>query len=180
MRKDNSTKVVRVFFALWPGEAERAALARWQQPLQQLCGGRLVPADNVHNTLVFLGEVAFERMEALQLAAQEVRAAEFQLSYDIPRYWGHNHIVYAAPVAVPAMMIQLADDLRQKMQQHCFKFDKRAYKPHVTLLRHARWTDSPFPEMPQVIWKIREFVLVQSLSEGQGVRYEMLAKFPLL
>jgi 2'-5' RNA ligase len=180
MSGENSTKVLRVFFALWPAEAERAALATWQQPLRQLCGGRLVPADNVHNTLVFLGEVEFERMEVLQLAAQEVRGAEFQLSYDIPRYWGHNHIVYAAPVTVPAKLMQLVNDLRKKMQQHHFKFDSRAYKPHVTLLRNARWTDSPFPEMPQVIWKMREFVLVQSLSEGQGVRYEVLARFPLL
>lgn len=177
MSETDIDKPVRLFFALWPNTEERAAMAAWQQPLHKQCGGRITPADKLHNTLVFLGDVPPERLEALQLAAQEVRAGEFQLSYECARYWGHNHIVYAAPVSVPAKLVQLVKDLEQKLWQHQFKFDNRAYKPHVTLMRHARWTDSPLPEMPQVIWKMREFVLVQSLSEGQGVRYVVLARF---
>jgi RNA 2',3'-cyclic 3'-phosphodiesterase len=169
----------RVFFALWPDEEERAALAAWQLPLHKLCGGREISADILHNTLVFLGEVEFERMEALQLAAQEVNSAAFQLRFDIARYWGHNHIVYAAPATEPGQLAQLVLDLEQRLRHHRFKFDRRAYKPHVTLLRHAQWTDSPLPGLPPVLWNMRDFALVQSLSEGQGVRYELLARFPL-
>jgi 2'-5' RNA ligase len=178
MSETDIEKPVRLFFALWPNTEERAAMAAWQQPLHKLCGGRMTPADKLHNTLVFLGDVQPERLEALQLAAQEVRGGEFQLRYDIARYWGHNHIVYAAPVSVPAKLVQLVNDLEQKLRQHHFKFDSRAYKPHVTLLRHARWTDSALCAVPLVAWKMREFVLVQSLSEGQGLRYVVLARFP--
>ena len=180
MREDNSTRVARVFFALWPADAERAALATWQQPLSQLCGGRLIPADNLHNTLVFLGEIEIERLQALQLAAQEVSGAEFQLSFDSARYWGHNHIVYAAPGRVPTQLIELVNGLEQRLRQHHFKFDQRPYKPHVTLMRHAKWSDSPLPVMQAVMWSMRDFALVQSSSGGQGVRYEVLARFPLI
>ena len=172
-------KPARVFFALWPQQQERAALAAWQGPLQQLCGGSVTPADNLHNTLVFLGDVEFERLEALQLAAQEVNGAAFKIVFDLARYWGHNHIVYAAPGSEPPELAQLVSDLQQRLLHHHFKFDRRDYKPHVTLLRHAHWSDTPLPQMLPVIWKMRDFALVQSVSAGQGVRYEVLARFPL-
>ena len=54
-------------------------MAAWQAPLQELCGGRATPAEKLHNTLVFLGEVETARLEALQLAAQEVSGSAFQL-----------------------------------------------------------------------------------------------------
>ena len=179
MNESELNKPARVFFALWPNDEERAALAAWQTPLQKLCGGRLTPAVKLHNTLVFLGDVGIERLEALQLAAQEVSGAAFQVVFDSARYWGHNHIVYAAPGSVPPKLAQLVSDLEQRLRHHHFKFDQRSYKPHITLLRHAHWRDSPLPAVPQVVWKMREFALVQSVSEGQGVRYEVLARYPL-
>lgn len=179
MTETDTKKPVRVFFALWPGEEERAALAAWQPPLQKLCGGRLTPADKLHNTLVFLGDIELERLEALQLAAQEASGGAFQLVFDIARYWGHNHIAYAAPGSVPPNLERLFGNLQQRLLHHHFKFDRRSYKPHVTLLRHAHWSDTPLPEVSPVVWRMREFALVQSVSEGQGTRYEVLARFPL-
>jgi RNA 2',3'-cyclic 3'-phosphodiesterase len=176
--ENNIKKSARVFFALWPNAEERAALAAWQLPLKQLCGGRPAPVQNLHNTLVFLGDVEYARLEALQLAAQEAGSSGFQLVFDCARYWGHNHIVFAAPASVPEHLNLLVQSLQQRLLQHQFNFDRRGYKPHVTLLRDAHWTDSPLPEMQAVRWKSSEFALVQSVNEGAGVRYEVLARFP--
>jgi len=171
---------VRVFFALWPNAKERTALAAWQQPLRALCGGRVMRPDTLHATLVFLGNVAAHRLEALKLAAQEVEGESVELCLDQARYWGHNHIVYAAPSVVPTPLTVLVDDLERRLRAHRFRFDLHAYKPHVTLLRNARWSDDPLPEKPRVIWKMHDFVLVRSLSDEQGARYEVLARFPLV
>ena len=179
MTRTNREKSVRVFFALWPNEAERAALASWQLPLKKLCGGRTMRADTLHATLVFLGDVAEHRLEALQLAAQEVAVAPFEVSFDTARYWGHNHIAYAAPVEAPELLRQLVSDLERALRRHRFRFDRRSYRPHVTLLRHAGWSDEPLPAMPRVAWRMRDFVLVQSLSDENGARYQVLARFPL-
>ena len=170
---------VRVFFALWPDAAERAALAAWQPPLRELCGGKAMRPDTLHATLAFLGDVAAHRLEALKLAAQEVGGEGFELCFDIARYWGHNHIAYAAPSAVPEPLPLLVDELEQRLGAHRFRFDRRAYKPHVTLLRHANWSDEPLPEMPAATWRAKDFVLVQSLRDERGARYEALARFPL-
>ena len=156
------------------------ALAAWQPSLHELCGGRAMRADTLHSTLVFLGDVVQHRLEALQLAAQEVEGESFELALDAARYWGHNHIVYAAPRAVPPQLTQLVHDLEQRLSTHRFRFDKREYKPHVTLLRHAQWSDDPLPEMRPVVWQASSFALVQSAPDEQGANYRVLARFSLL
>lgn len=176
---DTLHSTVRVFFALWPSDAGRAALAAWQPPLRKLCGARAMLADNLHNTLVFLGNVAEHRLEALKLAAQEVEGESFELRVEWARYWGHNHIVFAAPREIPPQLAQLVHDLEQRLEHHRFRFDRRSCQPHVTLLRHAKWTDAPLPEMPAVCWPVRDFVLVQSPQQEGDTRYRVLARFPL-
>lgn len=172
-RSDHPT--AKVFFALWPTAAERNQLDAWQKPLKELCGGRAMRSEMLHNTLVFIGNVEQSRLEALQLAAQEVRGEGFELCFDTAHYWGHNHIVYAAPARLPQQLALLVEALEQRLTMHRFKFDSREYKPHVTLLRHAHWTDIPLPTMQPVCWRIKDFALVQSMPQ----EYRVLAKFPL-
>lgn len=180
MQTPIAPKTMRLFFALWPSAAERTALAAWQAELQGKCGGRAMGAESLHATLVFLGEVEVDRLEALQLAAQEVSAPAFTLLLDAAHYWGHNHIVFAAPGHVPPALLQLANSLEQSLQRHRFRFDARSFKAHITLLRKARWSDSPLPALPPVAWQMHDFALVQSLNDALGVRYEVLTHFPLL
>jgi 2'-5' RNA ligase len=179
MNHQSGHALVKVFFALWPTAAERGSMAEWQQPLRHLCGGRAMRGENLHNTLVFIGHVEQSRLEALQLAAQEVSAVGFELCFDGARYWGHNHIVYAAPSHVPLHLVQLVAALEQRLTAHRFKFDQREYKPHVTLLRNAHWTDAPLPMMQPVRWQLKDFALVQSMLKDGQASYQVLARFPL-
>ena len=170
---------VRVFFALWPTDAERAALAAWQPVLKTLGGGRAMRAETLHNTLVFIGDIEVYGLEVLQLAAQEVSGERFDVCFDRARYWGHNHIIYAAPDRVPPPLEHLAAALAERLIAHRFKFDRREYKPHVTLLRNARWSDAPLPAMRPVRWQIGDFALVQSVPHDGLTDYRVLARFPL-
>lgn len=129
--------------------------------------------DSLHATLVFLGEVEQQRLEALQLAALEVVFETFELDFDTARYWGHNHIVFATPGKVPAQLLNLVDHLEQNLRRHKFHFESRPYKPHVTLLRNAQWRDAELPSLPVAKWQCSDFVLLQSVSG----HYEVLARF---
>jgi RNA 2',3'-cyclic 3'-phosphodiesterase len=172
---------VRLFFALWPSATERVALAAWQPPLKDLCGGRVMRIDTLHATLVFLGEVEEHRLEALRLAAQETNWRGFELKLTTAHYWGHNHIAYATPDATPPQLTELVHELESKLRKHRFHVENRPYKPHVTLLRNAVWSDAKLPSMPAVSWKFNEFVLVQSSRDGQDTPYyDVLARFPIL
>ncbi len=180
MATENSDKNARVFFALWPEAKEQAALAAWQPMLKELCGGKAMRTENLHATLVFLGDVAQHRLEALELAAQEVQGKRFELTFDLAHYWGHNHIVHAAPTRVPQPLARLVHALEHCLIEHRFHFDKHSeYKPHVTLLRRAKWSDEPLPEMQAVTWRMQSFSLMQSVSDEQGSRYQALATFPM-
>ena len=85
----------------------------------------------------------------------------------------------AASDRAPRQLAQLVGMLRQRLARHRFKFDRREHKPHVTLLRNARWTDAPLPEMQQVRWQISNFALVQSVQQGGPADYRVLVRFPL-
>ncbi|MDD2914519.1 MAG: RNA 2',3'-cyclic phosphodiesterase [Gallionella sp.] len=179
---DNLT--ARVFFALWPTAVERAPLVTWQSLLERMCGGRAMRGETLHVTLVFIGEVPVYRLEALQLAAQEASTECFELYFDEARYWGHNHIVYAAPRQLPRQLAQLVGALEQRLRAHRFKFDShhaiaQDYQPHVTLLRNAHWSDTPLPAMQQVCWRSSDFALVQSVQRDGLTDYRVLARFPL-
>jgi len=177
--KQPDERNLRLFFAFWPTAAERAALAEWQLPLRELCGGRLMRTDTLHTTLVFLGDVAEHRLQALRLAAQEVSCRKFELILKAVHYWGHNHIAYAAPEVIPPQLAELVHELERSLRKHHFHFEARPYKPHVTLLRNAQWNDAHLPPMQAVRWQVEDFVLVQSLHDEQGAKYEVLASFPL-
>ncbi|MDD3883944.1 MAG: RNA 2',3'-cyclic phosphodiesterase [Gallionella sp.] len=169
----------RVFFALWPGPAQREALAGWQHMLHPVFGGREMRADTLHATLVFLGNVTVRRLEALQLAARELTIAPFSVTFDQPRYWQHNHIAYAAPAAVPPALRALVAELQAGLRRHRFRFEQRDYQPHVTLLRYAQCSEAPLPQVPKIEWPVSDFVLVQSMPDAGTPHYQVLARFPL-
>ena len=179
MKHQTEISTARVFFALWPTDEERGKLAAWRAPLKKLCGGHAMRGETLHNTLVFIGDVELYGLEVLQLAAQEVSGEGFELCFDEARYWGHNHIVYAAPRHMPQQLAQLAGALEQRLTAHRFKFDRRDYQPHVTLLRNAHWSDTPLPAMRPVCWQVVDFALVQSVPRDGLTDYRVLARFPL-
>ena len=137
--------------------------------------------DTLHSTLVFLGDVEKSRLEVLRLLAKGANTRGFELKLTAAHYWGHNHIVYAAPDETAPQLAELVQELEGKLRKHHFHIEKRAYTPHVTLLRNAKWRDKSLPSMPAVTWKFNDFVLVQSRRDEEGAAYyEVLARFPML
>ncbi len=169
---------MKLFFAIWPDDAERAALAAWQPPLRECCGGRPMRLETLHSTLVFLGEVPGQRLPELIEVADAVGFRRFGLLLASAHYWGHNHIVYAAPEQMPEQLARLVGELEHGLRKRRFQIEERPYRSHVTLLRNAKWRDVPLPPMPAVRWQVDGFALVRSLSDEQGARYEVLARFP--
>lgn len=181
IRPSDSDKA-RAFFALWPATGEAGQLAAWQRLLLPLCGGRAMRAGTLHSTLLFVGDIERPRLEALWLAAEEagrrVDGAAFELCFDAVRYWQHNRIVYAAPGDVPPRLERLVTELGRSLDRQGFSFDRRAYQPHVTLLRNARLPGVPLPALPPVCWQIVDFVLAESAGRGGQADYRVLARFP--
>jgi 2'-5' RNA ligase len=167
----------RVFFALWPDASVRDALDRTARMLHRSCGGRVMRRENVHLTLVFIGDIAVERLDELKSVAGAVAGRSFEFVLDQLGYWRHNRIVWAAPQSVPGPLREIVAALESGLKQAGYGFDRRPYAPHLTLLRNAR-EPRVLPAL-DVPWPVSDFALVQSVRDEHGSRYQVIASWPL-
>ncbi|MBV8465112.1 MAG: 2'-5' RNA ligase family protein, partial [Burkholderiales bacterium] len=79
----------------------------------------------------------------------------------------------------PPELEALAHDVREAIRAYDFSFDRKRFKPHVTLLRNARRAAQSQTVKP-LGWPVDRFLLVESVTESAGARYHILAEFPCL
>lgn len=166
----------RLFFALWPDEALREALA----PLQRLkgeCGGRAVPTPNVHITLNFLGNVDADTRDCLEQATSDIVVPRFELTLDRFGYWPRPRVVWLGSSETPQPLTDLVAELNNVVEGCGLQPERRPYHAHLTLLRKAR--QAPTEQPPVLPWQVNEFVLVESVSVAGGVEYRVLRRWPL-
>lgn len=168
----------RVFFALWPDDDVRGALAAAARRMHRVLHGRRTRDESIHLTLAFLGEVDVEDFERLRSAPASLGAGAFDLILDTWDCWPRNRIGWAGPSSIPAQLGGLAANLAQWLGSVGFELEKRKFTPHVTLVRDARYAAMPAPLQP-VRWEVKEFVLVRSLRLPRGSQYEVVSRWPL-
>ena len=168
----------RVFFALWPDDDVRDALSALARVAQAQCGGRATVREKIHLTLFFAGDVESSRIGVLEAAAGALRTAPFDLVLDCLAHWRHDHIVWAGASACPAALASLAAGLKAALARAGVHGEERPYAPHITLVRNTVRAPAGL-RFPPCAWRAREFVLVESVAIAGGVRYDVLARWPL-
>jgi RNA 2',3'-cyclic 3'-phosphodiesterase len=138
-------------------------------------GGRCVPAERIHLTLVFLGDA--DASKACKAAAT-VAGVAHELPIEQARYWKQNSIVWAGPRETPAPLAALVERLKLELFRREFIMERRPFAAHVTLIRKAA-KPAELPPPPSVSWPVREFVLVQSRLSGEGPTYTPIERFAL-
>ena len=152
----------RLFFALWPDDRVRTALAALAREYCAECSGRVVPAANLHLTLAFLGDV---------------KSRSFQLSIDTRGYWRHNRVVWAGAAQCPAALRGLLVKLADLMRANGFRHEAREYVPHVTLLRDSRRAPT-IPVPAPIAWDVDDFALMRSAQRGRSSGYDIVHRWP--
>jgi RNA 2',3'-cyclic 3'-phosphodiesterase len=171
---------LRLFFALWPADPVRDALAAAAAPLLETCRGRRVPKRNYHLTLAFLGGVAAGRLDDVRAAAATAAAAPFTLCMDCHGHWPGPRVAWLGCRRPPDAADRLARALWAALEPLGFRPDPRPFRPHLTVLRGCRACDWAGPVAP-VAWPVDDFVLVKSGSDTSfpGPHYEVLDRWPL-
>ena len=168
----------RLFFAVWPSPEVQHALGQIAQRAQRECGGRAVPPTHIHLTLVFLGDLPRERLATLESLASTVRGHRFALTVDRLEYWRHNRILWAGTSDIPKAMRALVARLQDALAGADFRFDRRPYVPHITLLRNARQAPAE-DRSAAVSWPVESFALMESAPRERGREYRVLRSWPL-
>lgn len=184
----------RLFFALWPGAGQRAALADVLRRLPHQ--GRATHPEDLHLTLVFLGELDPPARACAEAVAGRVRAARFTLVLDHLGAFPRARVLWCGASRRPQPLLDLVRSLAEGLGACGFRPERRPFAPHVTLARQARppahWTPGrwvapggdgpaegagPFLDHP-VDWPVSEFVLVVSLP-GEHPKYRVESRWPL-
>ena len=171
---------MRVFIALNLPQKTKDNLERSANEFKALSnGGNFIPKDNYHLTLHFLGEVAPSDLIYVQSAMDGVKnlpAPELSVSqFTVLRA---SDIVCAKLKQSPALTT-LHDSLGEKLEEHGFVVEHRAYRPHVTLIRKKNFS-LPFSEVTKSVnvynmpFNATELTLYESVFTASGVTYREL------
>jgi 2'-5' RNA ligase len=167
----------RLFFALWPGEAQRDALANIQRGLHSQRGRPTHPED-LHVTLVFLGELDADRRACAEEAADRVRAAPFTLTLDRLGCFPRVRVLWCGISSRPQALLDLFDALEGGLLGCGCRPERRPFAPHVTLMRKAQ--PLPARELAEPIaWPVTAFALVIART-GRRPRYRVVREWPLV
>ncbi len=166
----------RLFFALWPSEAERRALAAAFGAVIAATGGRAVPAESLHLTLEFLGPVADTELATLAALGAAVVLPSEVLVLDRLEWLRRAALLFAAPSVPAAGLLAVQSDLRQALKGRGFRVDSRPFRPHVTLARRVAAPPQGGVQA-SVAWSVGELALVESVATPAGSCYAPLARW---
>ena len=173
----DSPAPLRLFFALWPDEAARNALARLLPPPGERGGARPTAPENLHLTMAFLGMQPARLLPALEQVLQTIRFPELSLRLDCYGAFPRARISWVGMRRPPPALLQLQADLAAALRQCGIGHDKEsAFRPHVTLARNAGSALAGPP--PDLLWQAPQLALVQSTTTPRGPIYQVLALRP--
>ena len=171
---------LRVFFALWPDAAAREVMAALARDVVGRVGGRMPSEDNLHLTLAFVGDVAKERVTALERIGEAAAhgTAPFTLVLDQIGGFHDAGIAWLGTDAVPANLTHLVQRLNEGLAAQRFRVDRRPFAAHVTLVRKCRRPPTDAAIAPTA-WPVEQIALNASDMRPAGSSYRELATWPL-
>jgi 2'-5' RNA ligase len=177
---------LRVFFALSPDADVRDRLAALARATSERVHGRAPPPENLHLTLVFVGEVPSGEVEGLRACGRAAAgtASPFALTLDRIGAFHRQGIAWAGASSPPAALDQLAAELGSRLAARGFKLERRAFRAHVTLARQCRMrAGDPIRDgqlLPMSItWNVERMTLMSSERASGPPRYRELAGWAL-
>ena len=127
---------MRVFVAIDLPDEIRSELERLQEHLPV---GRAVPSDNLHLTLSFLGDQSEAACENAHEALSDVHAKPFDVRLSGLGTFGRKppQVIYA-DVERCEELIELERKVTRKLRSAGVQFQKRRFRPHVTIARLSK------------------------------------------
>lgn len=145
---------MRLFTAVNFSGAAKDYIISAQRELKACCGGgRFTDRENLHLTLVFLGELLPEWVEEANAALNRVSAPAFELTIGgFGRFSRPGGDIWWLGVEACRELLELHERLCVQLCSRGFEFDSRPYRPHLTIARQVRnamepqWERDPFCE----------------------------------
>jgi 2'-5' RNA ligase len=169
---------LRLFLALRLPDAVLDRIVEWQPAA--LSGGRLVRRENLHVTLAFLGHRPRDELDGILEALRETAAEAAPIVLGPARYRETRSVGMLVLDDRDAHAGAFARDLHERLERlGVYKPEKRAWLPHLTVLRFReppRLRPEPPPLEPFVPSDAAAYL---SRLSPSGAQYEVLESFAL-
>lgn len=175
---------MRLFIAIDLPPELKQALAKLRC---ELPAARWVPAEQIHLTLAFLGEVEEASAWRLNTELTRIQLPSFTLTLTGPGCFPHRQRprVLWVGVAPEAGLTNLVAAVQIAIRDCSLPVEERPFAAHITLgrLRFPAprevgiFLDQPLPHLP--LLPVEEFILFESRLHPQGVEHRPLTRFPL-
>lgn len=169
---------VRMFIALELPELFEDEVTALARQLRDVVGGRFMRRETYHVTLAFLGEVDEAGVRDAMAALDEACAgrAAVGLAPDGLGTFGRPRDATLWLGLRPAPeLLALADDVRAALDACGVAYDRKAFRPHITLARRARM---PKGELPTLMFpepsQATCVTLFKSELSSEGATYKSL------
>lgn len=169
--------VRRMFLTVWPNEAQIEQLYQLQG--DYIGCGKEVSPENLHMTLLFMGDMLDKEVDCLIESAKDLVVRPFSISLDRLGYFPKTKIFYVAPSVIPEELTGLQRGLRSCAQYCGVRQLSKRYLPHVSLQRKSEIPSSN-PSFSPIEWGIDEFHLVESRLDRRAVLYNSIESFSLI
>lgn len=167
----------RLFLACWPDQSLQELLYDLAHRLQLKHGGRRTERENIHLTLVFLGQVHQQKEQQLRQRLRLLDIKQFDLELDQAGSFTHCRINWIGPSNVPQGLKELHSVLKRISRELGFHSEQGSYRPHISLLRDSH--SETEHAMKPVQWKVNRYCLIESRQKRNGVEYKVAEEFPL-
>jgi RNA 2',3'-cyclic 3'-phosphodiesterase len=172
----------RLFVALVLPEDARDRLLDWQRrELGHVDGIRIVPPDNLHVTIAFLGARPAEDVEPVVAVVRDAAALAQRPVLTPTRYRETRSVGMVVFDEAADRASSLADDLFTRLEQlGVYRRERRTWLPHVTVLRFRGRPPRlvpPVPALGQV--SPSEVALYHSVLRPSGAQYEIVESVAL-
>ncbi|MFA5342256.1 MAG: RNA 2',3'-cyclic phosphodiesterase [Clostridia bacterium] len=98
--------------------------------------GRFTSKDNLHLTLVFLGEIAEDRVKLAQLCVKNITAPKFEMVVNrLGRFKRPEGDIYWAGIETNTILNSIYSQLYKNLNSYDFYIKDSEYIPHLTLAR---------------------------------------------
>ena len=172
---------LRLFVALLLPDEAVTRLVRWQEDeLGAAEDARVVPRENLHITLAFLGSTAAAELGAIAGAVRESAAETRPPVFEPVRYRETRSVGMVVLSDDDDRGAALAEGLFERLERlGAYEPEGRPWLPHVTVIRFRSrpQLSPPLPELGRVVSS--EIAVMISRLRPTGARYEVLESFPV-
>ena len=164
---------MRAFLSLFPDPQSALAIEQWAGQCWPNIERR-VPAQNLHLTLAFLGNIdQCVAGSVAEMVAEKNPGAAFSLTFDQVGYWSQPQVLWLGCKATEPLVISLAEQCRLIANRAGISVKGKRFEPHLTLARKPRQPpQSPLLE-PDFTVEFDTLYLVESFLDKRGARYQV-------